>query len=108
MPIQCAGKSLYLGAPDRFVGVALGLQVDRVETEPVLLDDAVDTTIAAVAGGLGCVLLTAAIAHGDHQIDHQRLKEAGSLVQDLSQQIVGKRAVDSDQGLLDLLLRRCR
>ncbi|MNT49162.1 hypothetical protein D3C72_1859960 [compost metagenome] len=108
MQIQCPRESLDFWATDGGIGVTLGLQIDGVETEPILLDDAVDTAIATVAGGLGCILLTPAISHGDHQIDHQRLKEAGRLVQDLGQQVIGKRAVDGDQSLLDLLLRRCR
>ena len=40
--IQGTCEGLDLGTPDGFVGVALGLQVDGVEPQPVFLDDAID------------------------------------------------------------------
>ncbi|MNL18385.1 hypothetical protein D3C87_1395280 [compost metagenome] len=76
MQIQRSCESLNVWAAHRLVGVTLGLQINGVEPEPVFLDDAVDTSITAVTGGAGRILLTAAIPHGHHEIDHQLLKEA--------------------------------
>ena len=53
---------------------ALRLEVDGVEARPVLLDDAVDPSIAAATDGFSRVPMRAAIAHGDEQIDDQALE----------------------------------
>lgn len=102
--IQGASEGLDLGTTHGLVAVALGLQVDGVEAKPVFLDDAIDTAVAAIAGGLPGLLIAAAISHGHHQIDHQLFEEARGKPQDLGQQVIGKGVIDGGQRLLNLLL----
>src|SRR5688572_11142860 len=49
--------------------VPLRLYVDTIKTNPILVDDAINSTIAALAEPLGGVFVSATVAHCDQQID---------------------------------------
>ena len=54
--------------------IVLGLDVDRVQTKPVFVDDAVDAVVTGHLGHALAVLVTTSVAHGMQESHHQALE----------------------------------
>jgi hypothetical protein len=68
--------------------IALRLHEDKVESERVLLDAAVDAPITTSSEVLCRVVSRAAITHRDEHVEHQLLEERGRLLKNLREQSV--------------------
>src|SRR5947207_1275265 len=74
LPLQCARKLLYFRSPNRAFP-SLGLHVDRIQAELVLLDYSVDAFIAAPADRAACVPPAAPVPHGNQQVNDQSFEK---------------------------------
>src|SRR5690606_31785041 len=105
LPLEAASESLDLGTSDDVLPT-LGLDVDEVQTEPVFLDDAVDTTVAALADRSPGVILRSSVSHAHEQINDQLLEERWRSGLDLRQEVVRQRAPELTVARKKLLIRR--
>ena len=65
---------LNLG-PTHSLVPALGLKVDYVESEAILLDDPIDALVSGLANGLSGILSRSAIAHRNDKLDDRFFKK---------------------------------
>ena len=70
------------------------LQIDDVQAQAVLADNAIDTFIAALANGLAGVGAGAAVSHLQKQIHHEALEESGGGRLDSRQDLSGETGFD--------------
>jgi hypothetical protein len=82
-----------LGTPDRALP-AFGLEVDRVETEAVFVDDPVDAFIGTGACQPAGGVAPAAVAHGLHDVEHDLFEERGGVVGDFVEELGGELVVE--------------
>jgi hypothetical protein len=105
--LERAHERLDVRPANRMVGPSLGLHVDHVQPEPVLVDHAVQALVAGAAKALGGVLTRAAVAHRQQHVQHDGLKEVRRLVEDPAEHLLGERCPQLPVGGIDSLLRRC-
>jgi hypothetical protein len=91
MSLEAARKGLNSWPSDRIV-LPLCLDVDEIEAELVLLDDAVDSIVTALAHRLTGIGQRAAVPHCHQKIDHQLLEELWSVLLDPFEQLVSQKA----------------
>ncbi len=88
LTLECTRKFLDLRPSDHSFPT-LGLDVDDVEAQPVLLDDSVDSAITRPSNGPPRILSRASITHSDQEIDYELLEKIGRSLLDLFQKSVG-------------------
>lgn len=73
---QASDKSLDVGPTYALLLIELCLNIYAIQTEPILVNHAINATIPAPAQVLRRTLMASAIAHRDKQIDNQLLKKS--------------------------------
>ena len=105
-PDKTSDEALYLGPPHRIIRrIALSLNVHAVESEPILVDDAVDSSVAASPELFRGIAMRAAIAHGDEEIDNYPLKKRGAVLQNPLQEIVAQGSLSGEMDETRFALR---
>ena len=82
----------------------LRLQIDDVQAQAVLADNAIDPFIAALANGLAGVGAGAAVSHPQKQIHHEALEESGGGRLDSREDLSGEAGFDPAVRRLQLFL----
>ncbi len=103
--VEATGKTLHIRSADPdFIGPALGLYMDNVEAEPVLLDDAVDAAVTQAADPFASIAQRPTVAHFYQQLHDESLEErrrrGNDLVQELALDRYSQPRVRGTQGLL--------
>ncbi len=76
MALEAADEVAHLAQRDAFLGIeTLGLHIDDIEAEGVLIDHAVDAAVSDPAERAAGFAPSAAVAHLDQEIDDQPLEE---------------------------------
>src|SRR5438046_4356722 len=91
LSLKRTSELLDLGPPDRILP-PLGLHVDHVESQAVLLNDPVDATVATSSDGPSRVGEVPTVPHGDQYLNDQPFKEGWAhllhLIEDLGLQLL--------------------
>lgn len=74
LPLQGAGKLLYLRSADDTVP-ALGLNVYGIQSKSILINDAVDASVATSTYSATRILTGTTVTHGHEKIDYQTLEK---------------------------------
>ncbi len=78
---QAPGERLNLRSSDRCSwSIAFCLNVNAVKSQNVLIDHAVDSTVAGSSKLLGCTFVRAAVTHCNKKIDDQMLEKPGGIL----------------------------
>jgi hypothetical protein len=85
-------------------GVALGLDVNLLQAQRVLIDDAVHTPVACAADPFGALLRTA-VSHLDQHVQDGQLQEVWVELAQPGEQLTGDRGVEPRDATLNLLDR---
>lgn len=85
---EAAEKALHFWPADADMGgVALGLHIDAIKAEAVLIDHAIDTTVPGFAQPARGIFMAATVTHANEQIDDGALEEGRALRQNALQQV---------------------
>lgn len=72
--MQCTNKFLNLRTTYRILP-SFSLEIDKIETEPVLIDDPINPLICSGIGKHSSIGTRSAVPHCQHQIKNQLFKE---------------------------------
>jgi len=70
--------------------VSFRLNINAVKAQSILIDDAIDASIARTAKLRGSILMCAPVSHCDQEIDDDPFEEARTILQDTLQKIISK------------------
>ena len=98
--VEGSDKLVDVGATDR-AGPALRLEVDRLEAEPILVDQAVDPLVGPGTGKPAGGFAPSAVAHRLHQIEDDLLEERRRTVSDLVEDLGGELVIECPVSLFE-------
>src|SRR5579862_4007776 len=96
---ETATESSYLGlANGVLTRIALGLNVNSIEPQSVLIDDSVDSAIARSTNNCSSLLPRTAIAHREEQCDDKSFKKRRRRCKNSIKKFLSERRLDLQYG----------